>query len=56
VTSKWIYKIKHAANDNIKKYKSMVGVAVVILDQGSPRKRELVGSCRDKHGGKDLPT
>jgi hypothetical protein len=27
--------------------KNMVGVAVAILDQGSPRKREPVGSCRE---------
>ena len=26
----------------------MVGVATVVLDQGSPRKREPVGSCREE--------
>jgi hypothetical protein len=26
---------------------SMVGVEVAVLDQGSPRKRELVGTCRE---------
>jgi hypothetical protein len=29
--------------------KNMVGVAVAILDQGSPRKREPVGSCREAY-------
>jgi hypothetical protein len=27
--------------------KNMVGVAVIVLDKGSPRKRESVGSSRE---------
>ena len=28
--------------------KTIVGVKAVVLDQGSPRKREPVGSCREE--------
>jgi hypothetical protein len=35
VTSKWIYKIKHVADNNIEKYKVRF-----VAREGSPRKRE----------------
>jgi Golgi nucleoside diphosphatase len=48
VTSKWIYKIKHAADDNIEKYKTRFVARGFSLKEGEDYEKKFC-SCRKIH-------